>query len=51
MQWDTENIFIIIKYLEMNQTLALNNPWGVDMPLNNPNQHKYIYDYNQIFRN
>ena len=25
---------IVIKYLQMNQILALNNLWGVDMPLN-----------------
>ena len=27
-----------IKHLQMNQNLVLNNPWGVDMPLNKLNQ-------------
>ena len=33
MQWNFENIIMImIKHLEMNRILALNNPEGVDMP-------------------
>ena len=36
MQWNIENIVIIvIKPLEMHQILALNNPKGVDISLNN----------------
>ena len=31
---------IIIKYLEMNQILALSKPQRVDMPLNEPSQTK-----------
>ena len=35
MQWNIENIVMItIKHLHMNQILALNNPSGVDVPLN-----------------
>ena len=31
MQWNIKNIVIIlIKYLQMNQILALDNPWGVE---------------------
>ena len=30
-------VMIIIKYLQMNQISTLNNPQGVDMPLNKPN--------------
>ena len=29
---------ILIKHLEMDQISAFNNPQGVDMPLNKPNQ-------------
>ena len=32
-QWNFENM----KYLQMNQILALNNRWDVDMALNKPN--------------
>ena len=33
-QWNIENIAIItVKYLQMDQISALNNPQGVDMPL------------------
>ena len=41
-----------MKYLQMNKMLALNNPQGVDMPLNKytyPNINNY--DYNQTFTN
>ena len=34
MLWNIENIVVRIKYLQMNQISALNNPLGVDMPLN-----------------
>ena len=35
MQWNTENtVMIIIKHLDMNKILALNNPLGVDILLN-----------------
>ena len=29
------NIIKAIKHLQMNEISALNNPWGVDRPLNN----------------
>ena len=32
MKWNIKNI-VIIKHLQMSQILALNNPWGTDMPL------------------
>ena len=40
MQWKIENIIlimkiIVVKNLEINQILTLNNPEGVDLPLNN----------------
>ena len=35
LQWYVKSIvLIVIKHLQMNQILALNNPLGVDMPLN-----------------
>ena len=33
-QWAIENIVIVIRDLQMNQILALNNMLGVDMLLN-----------------
>ena len=36
LQWNIENINSFY-YNQMNQTLALNNPQGVDMQLNKPN--------------
>ena len=33
---------ITIKYLQMNQILALNNPLGVDMSLNKPNHDSQL---------
>ena len=38
MQWNIETIgMIVIRCLEMNQILELNNPLRVDMPLNKLN--------------
>ena len=35
MKWNIENIALItLQYLQMNQVSTLNNPKGVDMPLN-----------------
>ena len=34
---------IIIKNLQSNQISALNNPLGIDMPLNKPNQPIYVH--------
>ena len=45
-QW---NIVIAMKHLQMNQISALNNPWGVDMPLNKPNL--WYYYLNQLTLN
>ena len=44
---------ITIKHLQMNQILALNNPEGVDIAVNQIKQAKpkYSYDYNQTFTN
>ena len=34
MQWNVENMdMIVIKHLQLNQTLALNNPLEIDMQL------------------
>ena len=40
-----------MKHLEINQILALNNPYLVDIALNKQNQSKIHSWYNQIFRN
>ena len=45
MQWDTENIVIVILHLKINKILSLSNPYGVDMPLNKANQTKAIIAY------
>ena len=34
------SIMITIKYVQINQISVLNNPYGVDMPLNKTNQTK-----------
>ena len=35
LQWNVENIIMtIVKHLELNLMTALNNPKGVDVPLN-----------------
>ena len=33
-------VLILFKHLQINQILALNNPWGIDMSLNKSNQTK-----------
>ena len=41
---------ILISHLQINQISILNNPWGVDMPLNKlTKQNINSYDYNQTF--
>ena len=35
-------VIIVIKHLEINQFLALNNSEGVDMPLNKPEPYKFF---------
>ena len=34
---------ILIKYLQMNQILVLNNPYEVDMPLNKWTEPNWIF--------
>ena len=44
LQWNIGNIVMIVnKCLQMNQILVLNNPLGIDMPLNKAEQTKPIY--------
>ena len=37
MQWNIKNVMSTIRYLQINKISALDNPEGVDRPLNRSN--------------
>ena len=49
MPWNIWNIVITMKHLQINQNLALNNPWGVDMQFNQLKTHMHTHIYTHIY--